>query len=46
LEKQTNEYDLMISIIEKFSAAALKTNQDEVVTIYAKLAKAVKESKQ
>ena len=46
MEKQTNEYDLMISIIEKFSADALKTNQDEVVTIYAKLAKAVKESKQ
>lgn len=45
MEKQTNEYDLMIAIINKINIVTLVNQTDDVVQIYEKLKDAIKKNK-
>ena len=45
MEKQTNEYDLMIAIINKIHPSNLLNSTDQIIDFFNKLNKAIKESK-
>lgn len=45
MEKQTNEYDLMIAIINKINIVTLVNQTDDVVQIYEKLKDTIKKNK-
>lgn len=45
MEKQTNEYDLMIAIVNKINVTTLANQTDDVVRIYEKLKDAIKKNK-
>lgn len=45
MEKQTNEIDLMIAIVNKLNLSTLTNKPDEAVKIYEALIKAIKDNK-
>ena len=45
MDKETNEFDLMIAIIKQYSAPITGRAADDIVLSYNKLVKAIQETK-